>query len=126
MILKLVSSDGITFDVDETIIPYFRTIQTIAEDIDPDDFIPIPNVTSSIMVNVIKYATKLRDNNDKDIVWKEEFMNIDSHIVIDLILAANYLDFQQLLEHSCQVIAKELKEKTPAEIRATFMMKDEE
>ncbi|KAH7332138.1 hypothetical protein KP509_20G070200 [Ceratopteris richardii] len=47
------------------------------------------------------------------------------HTLLDLILAANYLNIQSLLDLTCQRVADMIKEKTPEEIRRAFNIEND-
>lgn len=52
--------------------------------------------------------------------WFATFTDKDQSIIFELILAANYLDIQPLLDLCCAKVASLIKGKTPEEIRRTF------
>jgi S-phase kinase-associated protein 1 len=57
--------------------------------------------------------------------WEIEFCNIDQKDLFELILAANYLNIQPLLDLTCKTVANMIKGKTPEEIRKTFNIKND-
>ncbi|VAH54324.1 unnamed protein product [Triticum turgidum subsp. durum] len=54
-----------------------------------------------------------------------EFVKVDQATLLDLILAANYLNIKGLLDLTCQTVADMIKGKTPEEIRKTFNIKND-
>ena len=52
--------------------------------------------------------------------WDANFVSIEEQMLFELILAANYMDIQPLLDLACAKVASILKGKTPEEIRQTF------
>lgn len=75
--------------------------------VDSDDAIPLPNINGSIMDIVLKYAkahendapgdeakTRTLDIDEAD----AELIDIPKKALFDVILAANYLDFTDLLD----------------------------
>ncbi|XP_062206218.1 SKP1-like protein 1 [Phragmites australis] len=109
-----------------------------------NDVIPLPKVPSRALYTVIKYctkhanaATKPADSDpsaaagsssanaaasSEDLEkWDRELVDsLGQDALYDLMLAANYLDIQGLLDAICQKVADMIKGKTTAQIRATF------
>ncbi|KAI3919484.1 hypothetical protein MKW98_030195 [Papaver atlanticum] len=79
--VTLKSSDGETFDVEESVALQSQTIKHMIEDDCTDNGIPLPNVTSKILAKVIEYRTKhdgdgdVKDKDFKD--WDAEFVKVD-------------------------------------------------
>ncbi|CAN8312667.1 unnamed protein product [Cochlearia groenlandica] len=136
IILK--SSDGESFEIDETVAKQSETIKHMIEDNCTGDGIPLPNVTSLILAKVIEYCKKHTDaaaaaesecgfkgisgtNEDGELkAWDAEFVTVDQPILFDLILAANYLNIQGLLDLTCKTVADMMRGKTPEQIREHF------
>ncbi|KAI3926294.1 hypothetical protein MKW98_028430 [Papaver atlanticum] len=127
--VTLKSSDGETFDVEESVALQSQTIKHMIEDDCADNGIPLPNVTSKILAKVIEYCRKHddpTDDKDKDLKdWDAEFVKVDQATLFDLILAANYLNIKSLLDLTCQTVADMIEGKTPEEIRKTFNIKND-
>ena len=119
-IYTLVSSDNEQFQIRRDVISNFKMIDTIVDDIDTDDKIPLPNITASVFTKVLEFARLEDSASKKDTEWRDNFMDIEDQKVFDLIFAANYLDYKSLLDLACNKIAKKMKDKTPEQIRKTF------
>ncbi|XP_026437828.1 SKP1-like protein 1B [Papaver somniferum] len=123
------SSDGETFDVEESVALQSQTINHMTEDNCANNGIPLPNVTIKILAKVVEYCRKHDDptnDKDKDLKdWDAEFVKVDQATLFDHILAANYLNIKSLLDLTCQTLADMIKGKTPKEIRKTFNIKNE-
>ena len=52
--------------------------------------------------------------------WYANFVDIDQEKLFELILAANFMDIEPLLDLTCAAVASLIKGKTPEEIRKTF------
>jgi S-phase kinase-associated protein 1 len=52
--------------------------------------------------------------------WYATFIDVDQEIVLELTLAANYLEIKPLLDLTCATVASKIKGKTPEEIRTQF------
>ena len=135
--IKLQSSDGEIFPVDVEIAKQSVTIKTMLDlgmDEEDEELVPLPNVNAAILKKVIQWATYHKDdlplpeNKEKrtdDISsWDADFLKVDQGTLIELILAANYLDIKGLLDFTCKTVADMIKGKTPEEIRKTFNIKN--
>ncbi|KAL8160510.1 hypothetical protein V2J09_002047 [Rumex salicifolius] len=131
--ITLKSSDGETFEVEESVAVESQTIKHMIEDDCADNVIPLPNVTSKILAKVIEYCrkhvespkTEDRTAEEELKAWDAEFVKVDQATLFDLILAANYLNIKTLLDLTCQTVADMIKGKTPEEIRKTFNIKND-
>ncbi|KAG5547660.1 hypothetical protein RHGRI_013379 [Rhododendron griersonianum] len=132
----LKSSDGETFEVEETVALESQTIKHMIEDDCADNTIPLANITSKILAKVIEYCRKHVEASgagkaaDKDAAdeealekWDAKFVEVDQGVLFDLILAAENLKIKSLLDLTCQTVADMIKGKTPEEIRKTFNIK---
>ncbi|XP_007024458.2 PREDICTED: SKP1-like protein 1A [Theobroma cacao] len=123
------SSDGETVEVEEAVAVELQTIKHMIEDDCADNEIPIPNVTSEILAKVLEYCKKHVDKGkmgeDELKAWDADFVKVDQNILYHLVLAANYLNIQSLLDLICQTVADMIKGKTPEEIRKTFNIEND-
>ncbi|KAJ9704452.1 hypothetical protein PVL29_002834 [Vitis rotundifolia] len=103
----------------------WQVIKHMFEDGCAVDEIPLPNVTSKILAEVIKYSKKHVETPKAEELeaWDADFVKVDQDTLFDLILAANYLNIKSLLDLTCQTVADMIKGKTPEEIRKTFNKK---
>ncbi|XP_076894859.1 SKP1-like protein 1A [Bidens hawaiensis] len=132
-VIVLRSSDGETFEVEESVALESQTIKHMIEDDCADTVIPLPNVSSKILSKVIEYCKKHVDSppsddktGDEDLkAFDSDFVKVDQSTLFDLILAANYLNIKSLLDLTCQTVADMIKGKTPEEIRKTFNIKND-
>ena len=77
--------------------------------------------------NDFKEATYLSADNNQTIQiseWDKEFLRVDDQTLVDIILAADFLDIKDLLETACKTVALMIKNKTPSEIRNRFNIRD--
>ncbi|CAK9137453.1 unnamed protein product [Ilex paraguariensis] len=121
--LTLCTSDKQQFQIEETIALQAVTIRNMVEDECASNVIPLPNVNSKIMIQIIEYLKKHVDSS----VSKEDMEKFDSAFVekklseiFDIILAANYLNIKNLLDICCQRVADVMKNKSPEWVRRTF------
>ncbi|XP_062946097.1 S-phase kinase-associated protein 1-like [Cynocephalus volans] len=141
--IKLQSSDGEVFEVDVEIAKQSVTIETMMEDLGMDnerdhDPVPLLNVNAAILRKVLQWCVHHKDdapppedgeNKEKrtdDIpAWDQEFLEVDQGTLLELILAANYLDIKGLLDVTGKTFANMTKEKTPEEIHKIFNIKND-
>ncbi|KAH7332148.1 hypothetical protein KP509_20G071200, partial [Ceratopteris richardii] len=129
--VKLKSADDELFEVEEIVALESRTIKNI---------IPLLNVSSQILSKIIKYCGyhalevpnkgkgdgKRPALSEEDVThWDGNFLEVNQATLFDLILAANYLNIQSLLDLTCQRVADMIKEKTPEEIRRAFKIEND-
>ncbi|KAL9683223.1 hypothetical protein QQ045_015042 [Rhodiola kirilowii] len=115
--ITLLSSDGESFIVDEIVALESQTIKPMVEDDCADNGIPLPNVTSKILAKVIEYCKKhveaVKDEGgagDDLKAFDCEFVKVDPTTIFDLMMAANYLDINGLLDLTCQTFADKMTE----------------
>jgi len=126
--ITLMSSDGEMFEIEKAVVMESETIKNFIKDVPDITRIPIPKVSGKILAMVIQYCKKHVDSansNEKpsedDLKkWDTEFIQLEQPILLDLILAANFLDIKSLLDLTCQRVADMMRGKTPEEICQMF------
>ena len=117
------------FEVDEKVAFESVTIKNMIEDMGDTEAhgpIPLPNVSSVILVKIIEYCKFHTDTSDptrsEETVkaWDTEFMKEDYATIFEIIVASNYLAIKSLLDLSSQTIADVVRGKSPDEMRVTF------
>mmetsp|Transcript_3509 Transcript_3509/g.9645 ORF Transcript_3509/g.9645 Transcript_3509/m.9645 type:complete len:159 (-) Transcript_3509:751-1227(-) len=126
-VVKLVSSDNEVFEVERGVATISALVSNVLEDVSEDETtIPIPNVEARILCKVIEYCRyhyQLQSNpqSEDDVdKWNKEFVRVDKPTLFSLILAANYLDIQSLLDLTCKSVADMIKGRSAEQIRAEF------
>uniref|UniRef100_A0A0E0LNK1 SKP1-like protein n=1 Tax=Oryza punctata TaxID=4537 RepID=A0A0E0LNK1_ORYPU len=114
-----------------------RQSNTIANMIDDDcaEFIPLPNVDSKTLAMVIQYCDEHGNSNsgtdeeraalrrfDRDFIGE---LDKDKASLIKVIMAANYLNIQGLLDITCQHVVDTIKSSSDEEIREAFDIEDD-
>ncbi|KAM0895762.1 hypothetical protein ACQ4PT_023629 [Festuca glaucescens] len=121
--VKLKSSDAHIFVVPAELAKLFKVIADVVDKGCADDTIPLPNVDARTLAKVIHYcANHLRMNDEPDVRgWDEEFVgNLDVAGLYDVMLAAQYLDYERLLGLICKAVGDMMAGKTAEQIRTTF------
>ncbi|KAH8388663.1 hypothetical protein KR200_007190 [Drosophila serrata] len=114
-LIKLVSSQNEIFEVPQAIIKCSGIISIFCEDDDTDhgnlneEALSLPNVNSYILEKVLTWA--MYHHEVKEITdWDEDFINMDTCTLIDLVAAADYLDIPDLQSLACRAVANLAKE----------------
>ena len=133
--MKLITSDGEVFEIDEKIATLSGLLVDFVnedEDGDKDEPIPLANVTSDVMKKVIEWAEHHKDDDPSqdekegeqitlDISsWDANFIKVDQGMLFSLILAANYLKIDGLLDLATSTVSNMIRGKSPKEIRQMF------
>lgn len=112
--IKIKTSDNNVFELEKDLIEKSVLVKNLLEDIGDDGDnveIPLNNVSSETFEKVIKYL-----KNEKD----ENFFEMDKDRLFELILAANYLDIEVLLDDGCRKVADMIKGKPVEYLRELF------
>lgn len=126
--LKLTSKDGMTFDVPKDIAKQIKFVNDMLEDVDEVDGMEIPmgEVRGNILEKVIAFCTFHHNHEltpstaDEIDNWEKQFVKVDKCTLFHLILAANFLAVQPLLDLTCKTVSDMIKGKTAEEIREEF------
>ncbi len=135
--VELVSKDSVKFRVKRDAILMSGLIKDMLEEQDEMDedipSIPVPNVESKPLRKVLDYCEHHWNNKADEIEkplkgkledvicdWDKQFLQIDQTMLIELIMAANYLNIKDLLDLTCAKVASMLKGKSPEQIREMF------
>ncbi|KAJ1883354.1 hypothetical protein LPJ66_011039 [Kickxella alabastrina] len=152
-LIKLITAEGALIEVEQDIIEQSGTIRNILTDIGlTDKPIPLPNVSGPILTKIIEYCmhhrhdtsrrrqppsqpaldteSDCRESAIEEAIAKmddfdHEFCRIDQGTLFDLLLAANFLDIQPLLDLTGYTVANMMKGKTVQEIRDTFHVRSD-
>ncbi|KAK8967196.1 SKP1-like protein 1A [Platanthera guangdongensis] len=139
--LKLKSSDEVEFTVEAAALMQSQMLRNMIEEgcVDSGVAIPIPKVSASVLTNVLSYCTNhanpprplpstskspddLLKELDRDLV---NSINTDITAMLELVLAANYLDIKGLMDLSCQAVADAIQDMSPEEVREIFNIEND-
>ncbi|KAI3908217.1 hypothetical protein MKW98_029518 [Papaver atlanticum] len=126
--VTLRSSDQQIFVIGETVALQSKTLELMIADNDNENIvIPLTTITGSILAKVIEYCNKhaeVETSDEDKKIWDVQFVNFGSTtILFDIILAANFLNIEGLLDLTTNKVTDMIKGKTPDEIRRTFNIK---
>jgi S-phase kinase-associated protein 1 len=138
----LTANDGVQINVPIEVAKISITIKNMLEDLDEmygstdENAIPIPTINGPILEKIMTFCDYIYHNqtelenlniwlNDKTFTvplshWFVEYLNIDQQTLFDVILGANFLDIQSLLNMQCKYVATIIRNKTPEELRILF------
>jgi hypothetical protein len=107
--MNIVTNDGGNFQIDLEIAQKFKVISDM-HDVGP---IPIPNVNSWTFKRLLKFAREgVVDCPDPWLIKDPDYATL-----FEVARAADYLNYQECLDHVSQIIATSLQGKSPQEIR---------
>jgi S-phase kinase-associated protein 1 len=104
-----------------------RTIKGLVEEFDSEVdssedskgmLIPLPNVKTPHLEWILEFCA-LHCANATDKI-SEVVKSLDKTHIFDIILAANYLDIDVLLDMVCNEVSDRLRDKSPEQIRLEF------
>ncbi|CAE7367978.1 sconC [Symbiodinium sp. KB8] len=139
--ITLSSQEGTRFEVPLRVANMSKLVETMTEDGDTEEEVPLMDVKASVLEKVIQFCTHhadpanafpdiekpLKTANLAEVVpqWDASFVEVEQEMLFELILAANYLDIKPLLDLTCAKVATMMKGKTPEEIRKVFNIKND-
>jgi len=137
--VKLLSKDEQEYKIQQNIMMQSGLISDMLEDqVDAEESdvpeIPLPNVDSKALQKVIDYCKQHHNNKAieiekplkgkiEDVIcdWDKKFLEeLDQSVLIELIMASNYMNIKSLLDLTCAKIASMIKGKSPEQIREMF------
>ena len=123
----LVSNEGVPVLFSRKGADLMQTITNLIEDLgESDDPIPVPMVDTSTLEDVLTYTDKYLSATFVETPegevrmlseWELEFFNGNWSRVQNIILAANFLQYDLLIQACAQFIASQIVKMTPAEIK---------
>ncbi|XP_039135185.1 SKP1-like protein 1 [Dioscorea cayenensis subsp. rotundata] len=123
VMIKLQSSDGMEYEVEEHTAEQSKFLQGLMMSPEArENGITISDVNGTILAKVMDYCKKHAEIADKVELdsWDSAFINVENHILYDLIMAANSLLISSLLHLCGKKFAELIKGHTADEIRETF------
>lgn len=129
------SCEGTIIEVDQEIVGKSIILKNMVDNSDKNEEIPLPNIKLQTLRKVIEYCEHYKNTepleikkplpsaNLEDYVEEWDFKYIDIEKVedlINLVVAANFLDIEGLINLSCAKIACHIRGKSVEEIRELF------
>jgi S-phase kinase-associated protein 1 len=102
----VITCDNRSFDLHPDLVNRCETLVGAIEATDGAATIPLPNVDSSVLKRIIDYHDKRKLESHEDMTT--------------LLLACDFLAYEELLDHGCKIVADSLRGKSAGEIRSIF------
>lgn len=134
--VRLISADNQTFEIERTVVEKAITIKNLLEDLQDDDVteVPLPATHSRELSAVLEYMNYFKNHDASDVtrdanaddIFRKGFMDkLSRDETFALVIAANYLNYDQLLQDVCKKIAYSIKGKTTEEMRIALNIEND-
>jgi S-phase kinase-associated protein 1 len=111
--VKIVTCDAVDFLVPCEIAAKCGIIDRLLDSVEDELTVSLEMISSSTLERVLKYL-------ETDAFQSPE----PNEELIDVVVAANFLDVKWLLDAACQEVAERIKGKSPEEIREIFKLEN--
>lgn len=137
--IRLQSSDLEVFELDVEFARRSGWIRSKLEEesgnLDEQYLIRVKNLNGKVLRKVIEWLVehkedlteeeeecgrRLEEGSDGLFTWNQDFFDVEKEMLIELVLAANFLDIKELLEGSCQAIADLIFSRSPEDVQQLF------
>jgi S-phase kinase-associated protein 1 len=113
MSVQVVSNDGVGFDIPKDLALQCQTLKDILScELASGSEIDLPNINSKTIENLIKYHEVASSK-----ISVKNFFKMSDEELYHLTNAANYLNYEKLIDDCCTIYAKQAEGKTASEIR---------
>ncbi|KAJ2748216.1 hypothetical protein H4S06_005028 [Coemansia sp. BCRC 34490] len=138
--IRIESGDGRQFLVYTAAAFMSDLVRNTVEDVGMvDEAIVLPNVRGDVLAKVVEYCMYHKDDarivssSVPDIVqddrvvdaWDNRFMAVDDALMLEILVAADYMSIEPLVELGCTVIAKIIRFMEPEDIRQRYGIEDD-
>ena len=137
--LKILCSDDVVVEIEVNLASQMGLLQGYCEEPITESEIPLKKLKSPILEKVMDFCRHVLDHEPPQIEkplrspdfsslvdpWYAQYITVESEILFELIMAANYLDIQPLLELASAKVASLIKDKSIKEIRQFFNIEND-
>lgn len=132
--VELKSKEGDVVSFPTAIQEYSVFIKNMIDDCGPEvgeTIIPINNIKTKTLEKIktwIEHRSKLNQPVDKNYElpeWEDDFLEPDQDVLLNIILAADFLQIQELVDITCKKVSAMIKGKTPAEVREILKIEND-
>ncbi|KAH0475338.1 MAG: uncharacterized protein KVP18_004422 [Porospora cf. gigantea A] len=135
---KLVAEDGEIFQINRKACALSTVLDRFSDDY-PDEALPLSTVKSKTLKKIIEYLEHHMDKHPEEIEkplrstdlsdcvpeWDYNFVDVSQEELFEIILVANFLGVQALLDLTCAKVATMIKGRSVDEIREVFDIKND-
>lgn len=142
MMISLKSADGEIFELEEAVAVQSNIIKLMIEEdctssgVRGGGFISLPNVKSDILIILIKFwnrhaafarkaAPTVSEVKDIEKFDAKFFKKMKWDTILEVAMAAQYLDSKKLLDLNLQAMADRIEKKSPEQIRKLFHIEND-
>jgi S-phase kinase-associated protein 1 len=133
--IKITSKEGVEFSISKKAAELSNLLKSTMQDFDDDTPVNLLEVDEKTTAKIVEYLNKfdgeipaeiekpLKSSNMNEVTdeWSANFIdNLVLEDLVDLTVAANYIELQPLLDLACAKIASMCKDKSEEEIFETF------
>lgn len=137
--VKLLSKDGKEFKINRKSAELSVLLKNTLQDMSSDEAIPLMEVDDKSLERVIEYLNKFKGEAPPEIEkplkstvlkevtdeWSAAFVEgLELELLVDLTVAANFMEIQPLLDLTCARLASMCKDKSEEEIFKSFGVTD--
>ena len=133
--IRLISSEGNYIEIDYKSAKRSKFVEDFIKDF-PEAEIQLDEINYETLLKIKEFLEHYKNEEPKEIIqplpkkdfkdcidgWDYEYINISNEKVFEIMLAANFLDIQSLLDLTSAKIAFVIKGKNEEEIRKLFNM----
>lgn len=132
--VTLKSSDGHLYEVEVSVANRSMMLRNMIDDTGSSDIIPLSNISGSILAKVIEFCKRREEatiQSDSIVSipmiskFDQEFVDVDKGTLFELILAANYLCIEDLMDLTCMAAAQLIRGKSIDDIREIFNIEND-
>lgn len=114
--------DGEEFEVDVVVASQSETIKNMIDDGCVERSVPLPNVEGPVLAKVVEYWKRHVEGGKQEELkqWDKEFVEAKKQGLLEIIVAAHYLNSPPLFDLCCQAVADTISDMTVEDVREYF------
>jgi S-phase kinase-associated protein 1 len=126
-LVKLLSSDGHIYEVDEVVASHSLMLRNMFEDTGITEVIPLLNISGRILAKVIEFCKCRVEGMSEDLIlqFDKDFVDVDKDTLFNIIAAADYLCMEDLMDLTCKAAAHLIKGMSLNSIRKIFNIEND-
>jgi hypothetical protein len=143
--IKCLCNDNVIITINEYIVNYLTTLKNVYNDVTDCDLIPLPKINSNVLKTIIQYCEQRHfinpelfklemtmlptnvkefvdhcDNHPETNQFDNSFFKKNDEIILDILLASDYLNNNSLLLRASRYVANTMKMMAPEDVQKKF------